>query len=1401
MFYLKSFIKLTFIFLASVFSAQVCPKLTVTDTLGKESAQIDCSYPFTNNSCIKLHARYPILKSTSDYSVAATSYSPVGSYNSGTAVALADDQFSQVIPLPFQFCFYGKSYRSLIISSNGYISFDVSKAGGTSSPTTPAALETPDQKNLPLNSIFGVMHDLIFDNNATSGIYYNTITVGGCRKFVIGFYNGKMVGCTDRATSQIVLTEGTNEIEVFVESKPAPCSTIKFKESLIGILNADGTLGRAAPNRNTGVWVANREGYRFSPSGFDIKPVISWYDTAGNPIGQGDDNTVCPQSAGSYTAKAIYKGCEDYVLEGKFNYDYDVNYPAVADYTASFCSVPPKKVTLAAYQNSLAPQQNIPQITFKYYDTPETAIAGGTGISADQTLEGNKTFYVRAENKNNRNCYKIAKLNFAFLALINPKVPLEICDEENDGIEKGYVLSKFNSKLFPGYPSATVNFYANQGDADSGTNEITTADLTSTTKIFVKFSTNGCSQVYGPIDISLNPVPAVNQNLTFSDTLCDINADGVEPFNYHDYFDVKITSSPRVIIRYYATKAEAEAGLDNEFKQISNQVKTVYVRVEYSGGCYTIAEIKMDITFRKIDVKRADLYLCLDSSQTYSFDLNSLSQDLLISPNPDGHIHGPKFYSTEEDANKDQNQILPAQLYTPAEGINTKVYYVRFEISPSCYTVRPITIHFVIPKPLKDHLFVCDSGNDGSETIVLSDYTPQIAAAGVTAAYFSDVEGMAPVTSLQVLAGNTAVVYVQLQENGCKKIEPVSFELAAKPVVKEEYTVDITKACNNNNIGQTFYDATQLSTILYSGTDAVSYSFFDRYDTATGALSGPIADPENVAVYTSRVIYAVAKNKRTGCMGVTKVTINVNYLAAVILHSATLYECSLNFNAGLTFVLTRSREQVFKQQENTLDINNLKITYYKTLADATAGINMMSSTIVVTASATEEYFVRYQTADGCFSTARIILQSKLPVKALNHTIEDVCDYNLDGIYDVDLTEYQQYLTASPHSSDRITFHLTKGDALNNINPITDPTHFHPAPGQTIWFRAQNTPTCFDVNFIEFKFRQKVSVHDIVMDRICDQLNDGKEVIDLTQMETEIVARGANATFQYFETLSDLYTDKKIKNPEAYPFDNTKNTDAKIYVKTTVPQLCPNKSTINIILNKTPFVAMHDYYFCPNSGTVDIEPDFSGLDLKSVIWTAPDGTTSQGTTLKDVRIAGEYRLELKNAAGCTYSTKFNVKTYEVPVVKNLSASGTTFTVNATGSKKILYSIDRQIWQENNVFSNLPTGITIFYLKFEGSDCIVEKRGLVLSVPNVVTPNADGINDNWVVKDLSAFDGEKSSVKIVDRQGNLVFSQEDDLEFRWNGYWLGRPAPTGTYWYIITLPDGRTFNGWILVKNRN
>jgi len=106
-----------------------------------------------------------------------------------------------------------------------------------------------------------------------------------------------------------------------------------------------------------------------------------------------------------------------------------------------------------------------------------------------------------------------------------------------------------------------------------------------------------------------------------------------------------------------------------------------------------------------------------------------------------------------------------------------------------------------------------------------------------------------------------------------------------------------------------------------------------------------------------------------------------------------------------------------------------------------------------------------------------------------------------------------------------------------------------------------------------------------------------------------------------------------------------------------------------------------------------------------------------------------------------------------------------------------------------------------VRFADSDCIVKKDGLVLDITNAITPNGDGLNDHWVIKDLQVFGTKMSNLKIFDRYQMLIFEQNSNTQFYWDGMIKGRVLPTASYWYVITIPDGRTFTGWVVVKNHN
>lgn len=73
-----------------------------------------------------------------------------------------------------------------------------------------------------------------------------------------------------------------------------------------------------------------------------------------------------------------------------------------------------------------------------------------------------------------------------------------------------------------------------------------------------------------------------------------------------------------------------------------------------------------------------------------------------------------------------------------------------------------------------------------------------------------------------------------------------------------------------------------------------------------------------------------------------------------------------------------------------------------------------------------------------------------------------------------------------------------------------------------------------------------------------------------------------------------------------------------------------------------------------------------------------------------------------------------------------------------------------------------------------------------VPNIFSPNGDGIHDRWVILYLESYPG--CTVDIVNRYGQPVFHAVG-YPVPWDGKVNGRDVPVGTYYYVIDPKNGR------------
>lgn len=200
-----------------------------------------------------------VANSQSIYTVESTTHQM---YDAETTVQYNnDDIYSAVIPLPFTFKFYDNDYQNILVSSNGFITFNTTTPGGFSEWSLNSPIPNPTFATR--NAIFGVFHDL-YNNNATGSYFVGTSGVAPFRKFVIVFKNVPQFSCnTITSYTEIVLYETTNLIDVQVQDKPICPGWNGGGNALLGILNNSGSQGLAAPNRNTGIWSASNEGWRF----------------------------------------------------------------------------------------------------------------------------------------------------------------------------------------------------------------------------------------------------------------------------------------------------------------------------------------------------------------------------------------------------------------------------------------------------------------------------------------------------------------------------------------------------------------------------------------------------------------------------------------------------------------------------------------------------------------------------------------------------------------------------------------------------------------------------------------------------------------------------------------------------------------------------------------------------------------------------------------------------------------------------------------------------------------------------------------------------------------------------------------------------------------------------------
>lgn len=96
--------------------------------------------------------------------------------------------------------------------------------------------------------------------------------------------------------------------------------------------------------------------------------------------------------------------------------------------------------------------------------------------------------------------------------------------------------------------------------------------------------------------------------------------------------------------------------------------------------------------------------------------------------------------------------------------------------------------------------------------------------------------------------------------------------------------------------------------------------------------------------------------------------------------------------------------------------------------------------------------------------------------------------------------------------------------------------------------------------------------------------------------------------------------------------------------------------------------------------------------------------------------------------------------------------------------------------------------------EASDEVVVNNDCYINIPNVFSPNGDGINDYFMPRDFISQGLSSFKMEIFNRWGNLIFATTNTSGRGWDGNFNDTPQPQDVYVYIIhaTFIDGHEEN---------
>ncbi|WP_300027091.1 T9SS type B sorting domain-containing protein [uncultured Maribacter sp.] len=525
-----------------------------------------------------------------------------------------------------------------------------------------------------------------------------------------------------------------------------------------------------------------------------------------------------------------------------------------------------------------------------------------------------------------------------------------------------------------------------------------TVSVTVTTASETKTETKDISIFETPVATIISDIETCIEQNTYTLDLTTLNTAILGTQNPSDF---KVT--------YFSSQIDADANsnplaLSYDFPLGST---AVYARVSNSSNtaCYNTTQFNVIAQQEPTLGTVTDWTICDDDLDGfYTFDLTEKNTEIFNGQ--DETVFDVAYFASQADADANINP-LPFN-YTNTLAVEEIFFRFQNSTHTNCYKTDSFTIEVSpgVVANTPNNLEVCDDNNDGFAAFLLSDTEAEIigtqSSTSLLVTYHTTmVDAENGTDALSNSFTNTIsynqTIFVRVQnatDASCYAI--TNFELQ---VFDAPNTPSVTdwNVCYNDNDGVAVFDLTEKNAEILGSQNVTDFTV--RY--YENAVDANLAQNEINGLYQNTtnpqsIFYSIENNGNTTCRVANSFDISV-YNTPFAQAPTPIILCDDNETGIQTIDLTQKDVEILGNQS----VNDLKVTYFASQADAENNINRLDSSAYTNVLNQETIYARVQpnNLDNCYATTSFeITINSLPQPNLEERYV-ICPYSLALVID------------------------------------------------------------------------------------------------------------------------------------------------------------------------------------------------------------------------------------------------------------------------------------------------------------------------------------------------------------------------------------------------------------------